>query len=193
MILLAVPTFENISPETFRSIYALKGDAVFDYVTGYDCAKARNAIARKALDGGFDYVLMVDSDIVLPVHALEYLMEYPADIVFGIYSRKKKPEETEVFKPGTFDFSDRFTVEELRTAGKARIAVKGAGFGCALVRTQIFNELQYPWFNFLSYQDNTFLSEDLYFCMMAEQNYSMQVDTRVWCGHIARQIIGDSE
>ena len=49
-ILIAVPTFENIKPECFKSIYGLtrpEGYVLyFDYVSGYDCAKARNQIAK---------------------------------------------------------------------------------------------------------------------------------------------------
>ena len=64
-VLIAVPTFETIAPECFKAIYHLKGDGLsFDFVKGYDCAKARNEIVKKALDGGFDYVLMIDSDVV---------------------------------------------------------------------------------------------------------------------------------
>lgn len=190
MILLAVPTFENISPETFRSIYALKGDAVFDYVTGYDCAKARNAIVRKALDGGYEYVFMVDSDIIIPENALECLLEYPVDICFGVYPRKNNPEETELFHKGTFSFEKRFTYKEIKEIGNVRVDVKGAGFGCALIKTDVFRKLNYPWFNFVSYEDGDFLSEDLYFCMMAE-NFTMQADIRVRCKHIKRSIVGD--
>lgn len=188
MILIAVPTFENIKPECFRAIYNLKGDdTTFDYVKGYDCAKARNEIVRKALDTGADYVLMVDGDIICPPDALIKMLEYPADIVFGVYPRKTAPNETEIFYKGTFCFEKRYTIEELDAITAPRIDVKGSGFGCALIRTALFEEMSYPWFNFLSYDNGSFLSEDLYFCMMAE-GHSIQVDTRVRCGHIGQTI-----
>ena len=68
-IFIAVPTFENISPDTFKSIYGLDRCGhwvVFDYVRGYDCATARNRIAKQAKAEQADYVLMIDSDIVIP-------------------------------------------------------------------------------------------------------------------------------
>ena len=78
-ILIAVPTFENIKPECFKSIYSLKRpegyDIYFDYVSGYDCAKARNQIAKNAMAGNYNYVLMIDSDIQLPSEALVKLLE----------------------------------------------------------------------------------------------------------------------
>ena len=52
-ILVAVPTFENIYPDTFKAIYGLNRgdhDVAFNFVRGYDCATARNRIAQEALD-----------------------------------------------------------------------------------------------------------------------------------------------
>ena len=78
-ILIAVPTFENILPDTFKSIYGLKkpdGFAVmFDFVRGYHCARARNLIAEEAIKYGFDYVLMVDSDMVIPQNTLTSMLD----------------------------------------------------------------------------------------------------------------------
>lgn len=188
-ILIAVPTYENITPECFKAIYNLKGDSLtFEYVRGYDCAKARNDIARKALSGGYEYVLMVDSDVIIPADALETMLHPATDICFGVYPRKNTQGETELFKEGTFDFKDRYTIKELDTMESCRIRIKGGGFGCTLIRTDVFNNLPYPWFEFISYENNTFLSEDLSFCLKASVRYRLEADTRVRCGHVGRLI-----
>jgi glycosyltransferase involved in cell wall biosynthesis len=78
-ILIAIPTFENIMPETFKSIYDLDpcgNELSFEFVKGYDCARARNDIVKKALDGGFDYIFMADSDMIIPQDALVRMLEY---------------------------------------------------------------------------------------------------------------------
>ena len=98
-ILIAVPTFETIKPECFKSIYGLTRpegcELYFDYVSGYDCAKARNQIAKNAMAGNYDYVLMVDSDIQLPKDALIKLLECESDIALGWYYRKRtKSDQT---------------------------------------------------------------------------------------------------
>ena len=52
-ILIAVPTFETIYPDTYKSLWDLDKDgheALFETVRGYDVATARNHIAQKALD-----------------------------------------------------------------------------------------------------------------------------------------------
>lgn len=184
-ILIATPTFENIAPECFRAIYNLKGnDLSFDFVKGYDCAKARNDIARKALNGGFEYVLMVDSDVIVPPDTISNMLDSPVDVCFGIYPRKSTTGETELFKEGTFDFKNRYTYAELDELESDKITVKGSGFGCALIKTEVFKNLEYPWFDFVSYENDTYLSEDLFFCMMAGVRYKLIADTRVRCGHI---------
>lgn len=189
-ILIAVPTFETIAPECFKAIYDLKGDDLyFDFVKGYDCAKARNDIAKKALSGGYDHVLMVDSDIIIPSNALLNMLESPVDVCFGVYPRKNtETGETELFKDNSFDFKNRYTVNELDEMESHRIKVKGGGFGCVLIKTEVFKNLSYPWFEYMSYDNDTFLSEDLCFCVRASVHYSFEADTRVRCGHIGQQI-----
>jgi len=151
-ILIAVPTFETIAPECFKAIYDLQGDSLeFDFVKGYDCAKARNEIAKKVLTGGFEYVLMIDSDIVVPPTTIDMMLDSPVDICFGVYPRKKSAGETELFKDGTFDYKNRYTMEDLDNMDVDKFPVKGSGLGCTLIRTEVFYNLDYPWFNFLSY------------------------------------------
>ena len=90
-ILIAVPTFENITPDTFKSIYELDtcGNEVgFDFVRGYDCATARNHIVMEAKDSGADYVLMVDNDVVLPDDVIRNFTEELTDVCLGFYAHR---------------------------------------------------------------------------------------------------------
>ena len=99
-ILIAVPTFENILPECFKAIYDLDKcghEVSFEFVKGYDCAKARNVIARKTIDGKYDYVMMVDSDTIVPENALGVMLEGSADIVMGCVPKKNVRGETVLF------------------------------------------------------------------------------------------------
>ena len=45
----------------------------------------RNRTIRKALEGGYDYLLSVDTDLVLEPHTLQVLMEDDRDCVAGIF------------------------------------------------------------------------------------------------------------
>lgn len=193
-VMIAVPTFENIQPATFKSIYDLEipenVEATFEYVTGYDCARARNAIVDKAIKNEFDYVFMVDSDVVLLKYALSYLLEDEPNMVMGAYPRKNEPSKSEVFDVRHEHFDSRFTIAELRNFPGNRLKIKGGGFGCALVKIDIFKEVGYPYFNYVIYKDRAFLSEDLYFCDKVNKlGYGIYVDTRVICKHIGKTMV----
>ena len=45
----------------------------------------RNMTIRKALEGGYDYLLSVDTDLVLEPHTLEYLLKADKDCVAGMF------------------------------------------------------------------------------------------------------------
>lgn len=190
LILIAIPTYENITPETFKSVYDLdKGDntVYFEFIKGYDCARARNNIIAKAIQMGVDYVLMVDSDVVLDRDSLVKLLESPYDVTIGCTPRKNtKDHEVELFKPAEGDFKERYTFDELDKQ-ELFFPVKGGGMGCVLIKMDLIKKLPYPWFRFVLYPNGTVLSEDLYFC-----HVTPQVGGTVGCrkdvrnGHLAR-------
>lgn len=195
-VLIAVPTFENIAPETFRSIFKnLKNSRVenldFEFVKGYDCARARNKIVDKAIDGEYDYILMVDSDIILPDNAVSLFVDWNYDVVFGYSPRKDNPEITEIYKHNShWGKENRFTTNELYSSDVDMMLCDGGSFGCVWISTSVFSKLTRPYFNYISYPDGDALSEDLYFCKsLRDARIPIYVNTRVKCKHIAKRII----
>lgn len=175
-ILIAVPTFENIKPQCFKSIYGLTrpedSTLYFDYVSGYDCAKARNQIAKNSIAGEYDYVLMVDSDIQLPSNTIVKLLECDSDIALGWYYRKRtKTDQTIIYTFGK-DFNDTNCIKGHTMLHEIprSIDIKGGGLGVALIKVDTFKKLPYPYFKFVTYEDDSVLSEDLYFCNLASEN-----------------------
>ena len=208
-ILIAVPTFESIYPDTFKSIYDLDTsghDVSFEYVRGYDCATARNRIAQMALDKKTDYVLMVDNDVVLPKDALINLLENPVDVCLGFYAHRDsdnhyrgrscvcKLYDENGNKHFNYPLESEYTADELKElkdAGKYRVQIHGGGMGCAFIKTSVFNRVNYPWYDWVNYanEHRGMLSEDLYFCEGCRKNgIPIYTDTRVNCGHILRHI-----
>ena len=188
-ILIAVPTFESVRPETFKSIYGLRVPegciAMFDFVRGYDCARARNLIAKEALEGGFDAVLMVDSDMVLPSDALALLAEGDCPVVLGTYPRRGETAGSEVFLTGMRDFTDANRVR-FADMPDSRFEAKGGGMGCALIRAEALRAVPRPWFLYVEYDGGEVLSEDNYFCdACARAGLRIEADGRVRCGHVS--------
>ena len=216
-VLIGVPTFENVYTETFKSIYDLKipggVDCNLEFVKGYDCARARNLIMDKAHENDkplYDYVFMVDSDIILPENSLElllmsfdivhrraYIQGYKPGAILGAYPRKDGSNISDVFKLGTgYPNDNKLSIDEINNLGKSDdsleyiIRVNGGGFGCALIDTEIFNfsTVSMPYFNYVNYPDGNVLSEDLYFCSaLRNAGYGVYLNTKVVCKHIGKK------
>ena len=186
-ILIAVPTFETIEPEVFKAIYKIKSEHEldFDFVKGYDCAVARNEIGKIAQAGNYDYVLMVDSDTIVPSDVLDLMLDPPVDICLGVCPRKNTKEgKTAIVKMNSRSYHDNYFYSDL--PGE-RTRIKGGGFACALVKTSVFTQLDYPWFQYAINEDWSTLSEDYYFCQNANfMEIGIWVEPRVKCGHLAR-------
>lgn len=206
-ILIAVPTFENIYPDTFKSIYDLDKagyDVCFEYVRGYDCATARNRIAQEALDKKVDWVLMVDNDVVLPNDALVNLLDEPKEVCLGYYAHR---DDDNIYRGRTcvcklqketgaryfnYPLESEYTAEELKRlkdSGEYKVRIHGGGMGCAFIKTSIFEKIEYPWYDWVNYKHRGMLSEDLYFCEQCKKHsIPIYTDTRVNCGHMLRHV-----
>lgn len=201
-VFIAVPTFETIHTEAFKSIYNLdiprETRTTFEAVKGYDCARARNQIIKNFLETDYDYLLMVDSDIILPEDTLHCYLSNPENVVLGFYPRKCEPDISEIFKLTDLGYrkENRYTMKELDILDKStktnpfhRVPVNGGGFGCSFITRGILENMNYPYFEYVNYPNGDILSEDLYFCSNARHLYPIYVDTRIRCKHIAQQVI----
>ena len=202
-ILIAVPTFETIFPDTYKAIWDVnKGDneVIFDFVRGYDCATARNNIVQKALDYETDYVLMVDNDVTIPKETITYFLEDPKEVCLGYYAHRDSNNvysgRVSVCKLGYFNYplESEYTALDMakfRDEGTYKIKIHGGGMGCAFIKTDIFNQIRYPWFDWVNYADSHrgMLSEDLYFCEECRKaGITIWTDSRIGCGHLLRHI-----
>lgn len=199
-VLVAVPTFENIYPDTFKALWDMdKGghDVGFEFVRGYDCATARNNIVKRALDAGADYLMMVDNDVTVPRDALVNLMEHGVDVVMGYYAHRNGSNDsttkTNVCKRGELNYTMQYTGGELaayRNNGENLVRVHGGGMGCILIRCSALARMQYPYYKWVDYGNGGMLSEDLYFCEQCRMaGIKIYADTRVSCGHMFRQLL----
>lgn len=117
-ILIGVPTAKYIESSTFKSIYDLevpdgcKTHVQFFY--GYNIAQIRNIMANYTIVNNFDYMMWVDSDIVLPSDTLMKLYGHQKDCVGGIYIQRKHGETTpEVYLPTEHGGMRNATVKEV--------------------------------------------------------------------------------
>lgn len=207
-VLVAIPTFENITPDTFKAIWDMDKDGHecdFEFVRGYDCATARNRIAQIAIDREYDCLFMVDNDVTPPKDALVNLVSHGVDCVSGFYLHRgddNRPSDRtcacKLYDENgnayfNYPLESEYTKDELATLKQETdlIEIHGGGMGCILVKTDVFRRIEYPWFDWVNYNDDHrgMLSEDLYFCeKLRMSEIKRYLDPRVSCGHLFRRI-----
>lgn len=187
-ILIAIPTNRNIEAVTFKSIYDLiipDGYEVdFQYFWGYQVDQVRNLIANWTMGHGYDYLFSVDSDISFPPDTLAKLLAHDKDIVSGIYIQRIPGTHTiEIMRKN--EWGGVTHVDWNTIKGQGLVPIDGCGFGCVLVKTEVFRAIPYPHFLYHSAIDhrNT-LSEDVHFCNQArERGFTLWADTSILCDH----------
>lgn len=207
-ILIAVPTFETITPDTFKALWDMDKpcECDFEFVRGYDVATARNNIVKQALAGPYSHVMMVDSDVTPPKDALANLLSHREKVVIGYYAHRDKSNlysgrtcacrlaDANGVPYLSYPLESEYTADELREMrerGEYLVQIHGGGMGCIMIDVTVFFGWPYPWFDWVNYSDDdrSMLSEDLYFCEgCRNSDVPVYVDTRVSCGHLLRHI-----
>jgi FkbM family methyltransferase len=180
-ILIAIPTAKYIEVETFKSIYDLEVpegyEVDFQYFYGYLIDQVRNLIGDWVVNG-YDYLFSVDSDISFKPDTLKKLLESDKDVIGGVYRQRLPEQHLEVYDSNYHRMNWDQIVGEVKQIG-------ALGFGCVLIKKQVFLDIGYPWFEYKSAltHDKT-LSEDVDFCKKAKsKNHDVWVDPSILCGH----------
>lgn len=188
-ILIAIPTNRNIEAQTFKSIYDLivpEGyDVTFQYFWGYQVDQVRNLIAHWTLNNGFDYLFAVDSDIAFAPDTLAKMLAHDKDIVSGIYIQRIPGTHTiEIMRKNPQGGVSHVNWADIKDRGL--VPIDGCGFGCTLVKREVFAAIPYPHFLYRSAIDHAHtISEDVFFCNQArDRGFTLWADTTIQCEHI---------
>lgn len=187
-VLVAIPTAKNIEVDTFKSIYdQIVSDNIevdFQYFYGYRIDQIRNLIADWAIRGNYDYLFSVDSDVTFDKNVLQKFIDHDVDIVSGVYRQRKSEQILEIYsmEGGNMDWAD------LRD--KELVEIGACGFGCVLVKREVFEGVGQPAFEYhVALDHKNTISEDWDFCAKARaKNFKVWADTDVVCGHIGSTV-----
>lgn len=136
------------------------------------------------LAGKWDAMLIVESDIIPPSHALESLAALDCDVAYGVYVFRETPVVNVFYRYKPWPEVTRNEGESLSIRGlwptrQAVVECSGAGFGCTLIKRHV---LESTPFRVKFPKDgghcDTYWTRDVY-----RKGYKMLADTRVICGH----------
>lgn len=154
---------------------------------------SRNTLAQKAIEMEADYVLWLDSDMVFPPDLLERMMarlkKDDIDILTGLYFRRVRP-----FSPVLFDRLEMVgnvcNWSEFKDIPEEPFEVGGCGFGCVLMDTVVFFDVQSRFGSMFAPIGNT--GEDLAFCWRAREcGYKIICDPSIKCGHVGHIVVNE--
>jgi hypothetical protein len=155
-ILVFTPTIDDqLRPETGASIAAQKTDMPFVWEVSdhnpYPGEKAMNVVAQyqrgreMALAGGFDAMLTVEHDMVIPPDAIEKLYGTDAPVVYGVYTLRHGMKVLNTWQyqgDKNLGMSLSLYPAELRAYRKQGWGqVSGVGWGCTLIRREVLERL----------------------------------------------------
>lgn len=194
-ILIAVPCMDQV-PFTFaQSLSTLEkiGECKLAMKSGSLIYTSRNSLAMMAIQMDADFVFWLDSDMVFKsdtlVRMMDTLKKNDLDILTGLYFRRVPP-----YSPVLFDKLEQngeiTEFSEFKTVPEGLFEVGGCGFGCVLMKTDVFFDVQSKFGNMFAPRGNN--GEDVAFCIRAREcGYKIYCDPSIVCGHVGYSVIDD--
>jgi hypothetical protein len=198
-VLIVCPVAATLFDPTLKSIFALdlngcdRADLTILRAAQTD-ADPREAITAQynharllCLEGGYDALLTIECDMVVPPDALRRLLATGADVAYGLYVLRRPPFEWNCYSviDGMQAYPLSLVAPERAAAQWGQVvAVDGIGFGCTLIRRRVLEA-----FPFRASGDTHADGKPSYNDWYAAQDYTSagftQVcDTGLVCGHI---------
>lgn len=165
-------------------------------VSGMPYDMARNSICQRALEGGYQHVFMLDSDVVPPNDAILRLLSHKLPFVSGVYHRRSPPHGLPVMIKGP-SWVTSYPANSL-------MEVDLVGSGCLLIHRSVLEALPpidphrgKKWFDWRVDMQGILpqgeaLSEDFALCLHLRRTLGIKVmvDTGVQCRHVGMSQAG---
>jgi len=145
---------------------------------------ARSTLAKQFLDEtDSEWSLWIDDDMVVPINALEHLLEKAketgAKIMSAMYYQRLAGYNPVCFRNTGGDYKDFSFIDPDKVC-----EVDGVGFGCILIHRSVFEKIGTDVFRF-DYSSGRMMGEDIYFCKKAkEAGFKVMIDGAYKIGHI---------
>tara|TARA_B100001964_G_C14184786_1_gene578086 strand:+ start:272 stop:1051 length:780 start_codon:yes stop_codon:yes gene_type:complete len=146
---------------------------------------AREHLAEHARDEGFDYLFMVDDDMLTPLDLFEQLVKHDVDIIAPLAFSRSAPHKPVIYnlEKGWDNMrQEHFYVNHVVPNYPKDKLVKcdAVGFGAVLIKTKVLKSMAKPYF-----MSTTGAGEDIWFCHKAGENgFGVYMDTACKLGHL---------
>ncbi|MDP3027455.1 MAG: glycosyltransferase [Nanoarchaeota archaeon] len=172
--------------------------------------QSRNLILDYAVKNNYDYILMMDSDVIPPKNIIQELLSCNKDIVSGLYynyfvvdgktkwlpvawteiseeefENIKKMIDLPPFVKSRLDLRARITLEEAESNQLMKVFLPSAG--CLLISKNVFSRIKYGLLDTSKLSPDINTTDDVYFMTKArELGFSIFCYTKIKCEHLIK-------
>lgn len=155
----------------------------------FNIAALRNSIVKQALENECTHLCMMDTDQIYPSDTIIRLLQHDLPVVHAKVHRRYPPFDPMVLR-GKEDQFLQVSEEEWKSGNL--IQIDASGTGCVLYKTEVFYDIDYPWFEFSKSKGGKDIGEDIGFCIkLKEAGYNIHMDTSIKVDHLATMEVNE--
>lgn len=191
--LIVVPCMDTLHTAFFTSAMQMRrvGECDIKVTSSSLVYDARNQLAKAAVDGGYDRILWLDSDMTFEPDLMERLnarLDEGLEICSGIYFTRRAPVKPVIYQEvGAQPLGSGqmlpFAHSYLDYPHDSLFECAGVGFGGVMMTVDLLKKVQEKYG--LPFSPILGFGEDLSFCLrLTEMGVKMYCDSSVKMGHI---------
>lgn len=172
-----------VSSDFLRSLTMLKKPPETEIIHAVSgpIHEMRNLIVIRAMELGCTKLLFIDADHAFTEDLAFRLIGRNVPIVGALCFKKLPPFDPTLLTGEPHKCTTLYEWEE------GLIEVTATGTGCLMVDIEVFEEIDYPWFEWVRLPGGREVGEDVGFCYKAkEKGYKIHVDTTVEAEHLTQ-------
>lgn len=200
-LLIGIPSFDYMHADFVKSLLALTTRLHSDGIAhdvwvcnGTLAHVARDRVACKAINEGYDRVLWLDADMLFSEQIYDDLSFSGHSFVTALAASRRPPFNLCIFKAVSEERGcECYTLDSMPSKTEA-FRIQGCGFAGVLIQTEILRAVQMHYGT--CFLPMSIFGEDLAFCHRARaMGYEIWAEPTVRMGHIGHNAIwpGDQE
>lgn len=198
--LIAIPCMEILPTATAKSLLSLQCDNVeFCFSMNSLVYDARNTLAQKACENGFDRILWIDSDMTFDpdlFYRLSARLDEGYEFVTGLYFTRRMPILPMIYNEvACYEREGKLYPTAVEYKDYPRddfFEVKGCGFGGCMMTTEMVLDVGQKFG--LPFSPILGFGEDLSFCQRVTQaGHKMYCDSTIKLGHRSYCVVQESD
>ena len=149
--------------------------------------ESHNKLREIALNKNFDYLLVLDQDIIPPKNVIESLIKHKKEIISGLYfGHHTLPNGENKIMPFAWAFVEKkdfwgtvgYLVDnEINDSNLIEIAF--AGMGCVLINRKVLKKIKFRYDLSIEAWDDRWLGYDIH-----KEGFNFYLDPKVKCKHL---------